>query len=227
MKVAIWGATGATGSELLRLCLEESGIDEVRIFGRRKIGLENAKATEVTVENFLNADSYANSLEDIDVAFWCLGVSQSVVGDEKRYREITFDYAMVAAKALISSSAAAQFHFVSGMGAKKTARPMWARVKGETEEALADMGFSRLVIWRPGYIHVPGGRKDPAFWERAWELLSPLFRLVPGLVNPVADIARAMLREALKGRTGEGGVIECGSREIRKLGSGRASLGSE
>ena len=101
MKVAIWGATGATGSELLQRCFEDSAVDEVLIFGRRESGIENPKATEVLVEDFNDANSYAGAtLDAIDVAFWCLGVSQSAVSVEARYREITFDYAMVAAKAL-------------------------------------------------------------------------------------------------------------------------------
>ena len=224
MKVAIWGATGATGSELLRLCLEDSRIEEVRIFGRRESGVSSPKASEVIVEDFSAGNCYADALAGIDAAFWCLGVSQSAVRDEGRYREITVDYVRVAAQELIAASPAAEFHFVSGMGAGKNFRPMWARVKAEAEEALADIGFSRLVVWRPGYIHVPGGRENPTGWERAWEILSPLFRLVPGLVNPVADIARAMLKESIGKRGGEPRVETIGAREILRLGSQNSEI---
>jgi uncharacterized protein YbjT (DUF2867 family) len=199
--------------------LAEPSTDEIVVFGRRFSGIENPKLREVVVEDFGSATSYRDTLDNIDVAFWCLGVSQSAVSDEAHYREITVDYAMTAGEALVATSPEAEFHFVSGMGAGKNARPMWARVKAEAEEALVSIGFPRLVIWRPGYIHVPGGRENPTSWERTWEMLSPLFRLVPGLVNPVATIARAMLREALEQRDGKGAVLMRGSREILKLGN--------
>lgn len=224
MKVAIWGATGATGSELLRQCLAEGQVAEVVVFGRRASGFESAKVREVIVNDFADGESYRGALQAVDVAFWCMGASQSAVPDEARYRQITLDYALVAARALKEASPAADFHFVSAMGAGTggALRPMWARVKGETEAALAGVGFCRLMIWRPGYIFVPGGRRSATTWERLWEILSPLFRLVPGLVNPIDEIARAMLREVLaESDRAKEAVTMRTSRDIRSLAEGR------
>jgi uncharacterized protein YbjT (DUF2867 family) len=203
LRVALWGASGVTGGALLRRCLEEARIARVVSFGRRGLERQEARLEQRIIDRFGDAGCYEGALANIDVAFWCLGVSQSAVSDEVRYREITVGYAIAAVEALQAASPKAAFHFVSGMGAGTGAgrfgvpRPMWARVKGEAEEALAESALHRLVVWRPGYIDVPGGRPAPTGFERCWEILSPLFRLVPNLVNPVDDIARAMLADAL------------------------------
>lgn len=209
MKVAIWGATGATGSELLRQCLADEHFEEVRTFSRRSCDVSHAKHREYQVENFLAADSYADLLTEVDVAFWCLGVAQSSVSDEARYREITCGYMEVAITELLAASPGVAFHFVSAMGAggRRWPAPMWARLKGEAEAMLRATGLRRLVIWRPGYIAVDGGRENPTRTERLWEVISPLFRLVPNLVNPVEKVARAMVREAIDGRDRSGAVL--------------------
>ena len=199
--VAIWGASGATGSELLRQCLADERVGEVRAFVRSQLDFQHESLHQVVISDFLDPQSYRGELDAIDVVFWCLGVSQSAVRDEARYREITLDYTMTAARALQAASPDVAFHFVSAMGADSSGRlrPMWARVKGETEEALKEMDWRRLVIWRPSYIEVVGGRSNPTRIERLWEILSPLFRLFPSLVNTTTDIAAAMRHEAFDG----------------------------
>lgn len=194
-RVAIWGATGATGSELVRRCIADSRVGSVVVFTRRRIAVEDPRIAQVMVDDFTDLSALREQLRGVDSAFWCLGVSQSSVPDEKRYREITLDYTLAAARALHEESPGAAFHFLSGMGADPTGktRMMWARVKGETENELQAIGLSRLTIWRPAYIHVVAGRDRPAPAERIFALIAPVLGLVPGMVNPTVDIAQAML----------------------------------
>jgi uncharacterized protein YbjT (DUF2867 family) len=193
--VAIWGATGATGSELVRQCTADSRIGSVVVFTRRPSSVEDPSITEVMVEDFTDLSGLREHLRGIDSAFWCLGVSQSSVPDEKRYREITLDYTLAAARALHEESPGAAFHFLSGMGADPTGktRMMWARVKGETESELRTIGLRRLTIWRPAYIDVVAGRDRPSPAELIFALLAPVLGLVPGMVNSTVNIAQAML----------------------------------
>jgi len=194
-RVAIWGATGATGNELVRQCIADSRVGSVVVFTRRPLSFKDPSITEVMVEDFMDPSGLREQLRDIDSAFWCLGVSQSSVSDEKRYREITLDYTLAAARALHGESPGAAFHFLSGMGADPTGktRMMWARVKGETENELRAIGLSRVLIWRPAYIHVVAGRDRPTLVERMFGLFAPVLGLVPGMVNPTVNIAQAML----------------------------------
>ncbi len=198
---AIWGATGATGIELLHTCLADRRFSEIRVFTRRPIELGDPTLRQIIVPDFLDLSSIVASLEGVDVAYWCLGVSQLAVPDESRYREITLHYALVAARALVAASPSLEFHFLSGMGAdpKGTSMMMWARIKGETETALSAVGFDRLLIWRPAYIHVVRGRKSPSLAERLFSLLYPILRFIPGMVNTTAQISRAMLQVSRAG----------------------------
>jgi uncharacterized protein YbjT (DUF2867 family) len=196
-RVAIWGATGATGSELLRQCVSDPRVGSVSVFTRRPIAVDDPSVEQFIVDDFMDLSAVRAALAGMDAAFWCLGVSQSAVPDEQRYREITFDYTVTAARALRRESPHVAFHFLSGMGADPSGRSrmMWARVKGEAENALRDEQFKRLTIWRPGYILVVAGRDKPTpLGERIFAMLAPVLTLVPGMVNPTVDIAQAMLR---------------------------------
>jgi uncharacterized protein YbjT (DUF2867 family) len=215
LRVAIWGATGATGSELLRQCVRDPRIGEITAFLRRPLDAAVPSVTQVMLRDFLDLDAVQDALNGLDVAYWCLGVSQSAVPDEERYREITHAYALTAARALLANSPQAAFHFVSGWGADPTGRSrmMWARVKGQTELDLQTVGLSRVTIWRPGYIHVVGGRKAPLLADRLAWLVSPLLRIIPGVANTTINIAHAMLHVA----DGEGRSGPVGPREIDRL----------
>lgn len=220
--VAIWGATGATGRELLQRCLRDRRVAGVLALTRRSLSLESPRLKEVLVDDFLDLSPLREELRGIDVAYWCLGVSQSAVPDEGNYRQITRDYTLAGARTLLQESPDAEFHFVSGMGADRTGRSrlMWARIKGETEASLLALGMRRLVIWRPGFIRVPGGRAAPSVAERLAAWLSPLLRLLPNMTNTTVRIAQAMLAETE--RPGPGATFS--ARDINRLARGsRAS----
>ena len=199
LRLALWGATGATGGEVLLQCLQEPQVDLVRVFTRRLLPEENEHVQQVQVDDFLELSAHRNELRGIDVAFWCLGVSQSAVPQEGAYREITRDFALAAARALREESPQAEFYFLSGMGADPKSRLMWARVKGQTEVDLLGLGLRRVVVVRPSYIYVTRGRTSPSLTDRVWRALSPALRLWPNLTNTTVDIAHSMIHCALAG----------------------------
>jgi hypothetical protein len=53
---------------------------------------------------------------------------------------------------------------------------MWARVKGQTENALLRLPFRSVYVFRPGYIHPVHGVTSKTRWHR----------LVQAAVNPIA-----------------------------------------
>ena len=191
LNIAIWGSTGATGGELLRQCLDDPRIAEVRVFNRRPLPTVGSRVKQVIIEDFVDSSGFSDYLRGIDAVFWCLGVSQSAVPDERLYREITCTYALAAAGALLEESPEGMFHFLSGMGADRSGRSsmMWARVKGEAETHLSNLGLQRLVVWRPAYIHAVRGREKPSLLDRVWMRLFPFLRLFPNATNTTVDIA--------------------------------------
>ena len=79
------------------------------------------------------------------------------------------------------------------------AAQMWARVKGETENALLGMGFKGAYMFRPGVI-VPmhGIKSKTAVYRVAYTLVTPLLPLLlrafPKHVTTTEQVGRAMLR---------------------------------
>ena len=90
---------------------------------------------------------------------------------------------------------------------------MWARVKGETELALQQLGLARMVCWRPGYIHAPRLLPGRPLADRITRRLYPLLRPFKSMSVPAVDIGKAMLLATRLGRAD--GIIE--NREIREL----------
>jgi len=197
IRVVIFGATGAAGSAVLRECTSDPRVTEVVAVIRRRANVTAPGLKEVICNNFLDLQPISEHLVGMDACFYCLGVSQARVRDPARYREITHDYTLVAARAILEQSPACVFHFLTGVGTDPTghSRMMWARVKGEAEVALARVGLAGAVCWRPGWIHP----FHPDGLRRGSRLLHPLFRRFPGMAVSSVEFGRAMLQATFEG----------------------------
>jgi hypothetical protein len=196
LRAAIWGASGAAGAEVLRQCLAEPRIGDIVAFTRRPLSIDgNARGRvgEVPVADFLDFTPYRRELRDIDVAYWCLGVSQLTEPRREPYRVITRDFAVAGASVLRDESPQAMFHFLSGMGASRLGLSpvMWGRVKGEAERAILNLKLRRTALWRPTFIHSVAGRERPTRGDIMAERFC--FRFIPLLTNSTLNIAHAML----------------------------------
>lgn len=112
---------------------------------------------------------------------------------------------MAAAKAVATANPAATFVYVSGVGADSTekGRVMWARVRGETENALLAMSLDTYIL-RPGFIQARNGAvsKTPLYRAlyRVFAVLYPVLRtVVPNFVTTTEQVGRAMLGIARHG----------------------------
>lgn len=76
---------------------------------------------------------------------------------------------------------------------------MWARVKGQTENAIAKLPFKAVYSFRPAFIHSPDGVVSKTLLYRAlYAVLRGLYpllkRLFPRFVSTTGQIGQAMLR---------------------------------
>jgi uncharacterized protein YbjT (DUF2867 family) len=73
---------------------------------------------------------------------------------EADYRHVTVDIAVAAGRALVAANPGMTFIFVSGTGTDSTgkSRTMWARVKGEAENAIFALPFKASYAFRPAFI---------------------------------------------------------------------------
>ena len=151
MHLILTGATGLVGSGVLDAMIRTPGLTKISILSRRPVAMaDDAKDPRIHVVLHKDFASYEPSvLEQLRGAsgcVWALGISQSKVSRDE-YARITRDYTLAAARALATlspedGSAPFRFVYVSGDGATQAPgrfSPIFARVKGETETALADL----------------------------------------------------------------------------------------
>jgi uncharacterized protein YbjT (DUF2867 family) len=153
MKVIIFGATGMVGQGVLRECLLDPDVQRVLSIGRSATGQRHEKLRELIRADLLDYSAIENELRGYDACFFCLGIT-SLGLSEEQYRRVTYDITMAAAKALARLNPDMTFIYVTGVGTDSTehGRTMWARVKGETENALLRLPFRAAYMFRPAAI---------------------------------------------------------------------------
>ncbi len=208
VRVILFGATGMVGQGALRECVLDPEVTAVLAVVRRAGSLgqwgASGKIREVVAADFYDFSGIENELAEYDACLFCLGVS-AVGMKETDYRRVTYDLTMAAARAVLRANPAGMtFEYVSGAGTDAKGRQMWARVKGETENALLAMGFKAAYMLRPGMI-VPldGIKSKTAAYRIPYMVLTPLLplllRMFPKYVTTTEQVGRAMLRVAKQG----------------------------
>jgi uncharacterized protein YbjT (DUF2867 family) len=221
MKVVIFGASGMVGSGALLECLDDPRVESVLVIGRTACGLTHARLREVLVRDFLDYSSVQPLFRDRDACFFCLGVS-AAGKSEAEYRRLTFDLTLAAARSMVEANPAMVFCYVSGEGTDSTARGrvMWARVKGETENALLALPFRAAYMFRPGFIQPQRGvRTKTPLYRAFYTVLAPLYpllrRVAPAWVTTSTAMGRALIAVAANGH--EHRILR--SRDINQLGA--------
>ncbi len=153
MRVLIVGASGMVGQGVLRECLAAPDVSEVIALGRSKIEPAPPKLRQLVQDDLFDLTRVEPELQGIDACFFCLGVSSSGLS-EAAYRHITYDLTLAIATVLARLNPAMTFSYVSGAGTDSTerGRSMWARVKGQTENALNALPFAGVYLFRPAVI---------------------------------------------------------------------------
>jgi uncharacterized protein YbjT (DUF2867 family) len=205
MKVILFGATGMVGQGCLRECLLAPSVESVLAVGRSATGQRHAKLREILHDNFLDYSAIESELEGFDACFFCLGVS-SLGMSEARYRHLTYDLTMAAAKTLSRRNPNMVFVYVTGAGTDSTERGslMWARVKGKTENDLLKLPFRAAYMFRPAGIQPLHGIRSRTAWVQALyvtaaPLLALLGRVAPKYMTTTEQVGRAMIKVARDG----------------------------
>jgi uncharacterized protein YbjT (DUF2867 family) len=125
---------------------------------------------------------------------------------EADYRRVTYEFTLAAARTLARLNPEMTFVYISGAGTDSTerGRSMWARVKGETENALLKLPFRAAYMFRPGTIAPLHGIKSKTrayrvFYAIAGPVLPWGYRRWPKYVTTTEQLGRAMLVAAKRG----------------------------
>lgn len=205
MNVLLFGASGMVGQGVLRECLLDPEVTSVRSVVRRPTGVRDEKLREIVHPDFLDFSPIESDLSGLDACFFCSGVSSSGMS-EPDYRRVTREQTLAAANALARLNPGMTFVYVSGAGtdASEKGRTMWARVKGETENALLRLPFRAACMFRPGVIQpLHGIRSKTRLYRVLYALLAPVLpllrRFLPGSVTTTEQVGRAMIAVAKHG----------------------------
>jgi uncharacterized protein YbjT (DUF2867 family) len=194
------------GQGVRRECVLDREVEAVLEVVRRatgpSLGRRSEKVRELVANDFYDFSAVEDAFAGYDACLFCLGVS-SVGMKEAEYRRVTVDITMATARA-VRRAGVGTFVYVSGAGTDANGRAMWARVKGETENALLGMGFKAAYMFRPGLI-VPmaGIRSKTAVYQAVYSALRPvlplLLRMFPKHITTTEQVGRAMLEVAKRG----------------------------
>ncbi len=205
MKVIVFGATGMVGQGVLRECLLDPGVTGVLTVGRSATGQTHEKLRELVCKDLTDYSRVADDLSGYDACFFCLGVSSAGMS-EAEYRRVTYDIAVAAARTLVELNPNMTFVFVSGAGTDATgkSRTMWARVKGDAENAILGLPFRGKYVFRPAFIQpMHGIRSRTASYRILYAIVAPfvplLKALFPRSFTTTERVGRAMLNVARHG----------------------------
>ena len=150
MKTAlIFGSSGLIGNELLKTILLKNNYSNIKIFVRTVPEINNSKV-EIIKTDFRNLEKYKDKINGDD-CYFCIGTTKKDTPDKNEYRRIEYDLpvniAIIAKKNSVNS-----FYYVSSIGASPKASSGYLKNKGEVEEELKNLNFSKLVIIRPSLL---------------------------------------------------------------------------
>ena len=149
MIALIIGATGATGKDLVQQLLLDSDFEEVHIFVRKTLKIENSKL-KVHVIDFERPDEWKDLVKG-DVAFSCLGTTLKIAGSKEAQRKIDVSYNAQFAKSA-KENGVDDFILVSAYGADRNSNMFYSKLKGELEEKIKELHFNQLTIFQPGML---------------------------------------------------------------------------
>ena len=220
MKVLLFGATGMVGRGVLQECLRDPRIESVLYVGRTSTGRQEKKFRELLLKDLTDLTGIEDQLRGFEACFFCLGVASAGMS-ETDYRRVTYDLTVGVAQTLVRLDPGMTFVYITGAGTDSSehGRTMWARVKGQTENALLRMPFKGAYMFRPGLIQPLHGIHSKTGSYRIvymllWPFMPILKALAPNSVTTTERVGRAMIRVALDGAP----THILGTREINALG---------
>jgi uncharacterized protein YbjT (DUF2867 family) len=195
IRALVAGGTGLVGAALLARLDASSDVDEVVSLVRRD---EPARGKIRSLVVDWDALVRTPELTEVraDVAFCCLGTTRKKAGSAEAFRKVDFDFALAFAHAA-KSAGVRRFLLVTSLGANAKSSLLYARTKGEVEQAVMALGFDATEVLRPSMLD--GDRNESRLGETVGlafgRVLSPLLgRYRPIHAGVVAD---ALVRLAL------------------------------
>ena len=198
MKTALlFGSSGLIGGHLLNKLIQNNDYNKIKIFVRTEPEIKDSKI-EIIKADFNDLKKHTEDIKGND-CFFCIGTTKKNSPDKNEYKRIERDMPLEIAE-IAKANSVNSFVYVSSGFADPKNSGAYLRYKGEVEEELKKLNFTKLGIMRPSFLL--GNRKEKRFGEKIgiffFKLLSPLFLGPLKKMKPIHSekVAKAMIKVA-------------------------------
>ncbi len=167
----ILGATGLTGSLLLKKLIADDRYKKIILISRTKIAPLHSKVAQ-HIGDLLDLTQFSDYFK-ADELYCCIGTTKEKTKDKTVYKNIDYGIPFAAAK-LCKQFGIPTFIVVSALGADKNSRIFYNRTKGEMEKAVLNTNLDHTYILRPSLI--VGQRQEERIGEKIWKNILSLFQ---------------------------------------------------
>ena len=201
-QVTLFGATGLIGGYLLKFLLKDSDIHLINLVCRKPFHLQHDKINNIVID-FEDFSSILNSVSGSEIVFVSIGTTMSKVnGDKQKYKSVDFDIIFNIAKACKQKNVR-QLIYVSSLGANSNSSNFYLRLKGEIDEAIAELNLNSTSVFRPSVLL--GKRNETRPGEKILQLVMPLLDfIIPSDSKAIKaeDVAKSMLNNSKNYKSG-------------------------
>jgi len=148
------GSTGLVGSKILNYLSDNN--NKPIALARSKINQLPSNAQELIID--FDSLLINGSLPSCDHIFICLGTTIKIAKNKENFKKIDLDYPLVIAQKALDSGAK-KLTLISSVGADSQSKNFYLRIKGELEDAILELGFESVNIFRPSFLIGQGGRQ--------------------------------------------------------------------
>jgi len=195
------GATGLIGKLVLPELLNSLHFNRVGEFGRRVTTLP---PTEKLLQRTIDFEKLSESgLKDEtwDVVYVTLGTTKAIAGSKEAFTKIDYEYVVNAAREARVPGRQQRLVYLSSAGSNPKSYVFYLKSKGETEAALAAIGYDDFIALRPG----PFLNADRTGTSRESERFEKMFNWAFSYF-PSADVKDISLAVRLAGELGTKGL---------------------
>ena len=183
----IAGSTGLIGGNVIEVLSKQK--QSAIALTRRSIPNLPPEITEMIID--FEAFEKNGSLPSCNNIFICLGTTIKTAGSKENFKKVDINYCLSIAKKA-KEAGAETLSLVSSVGANSSSKNFYLKTKGELEEALQELGFLTVNIFRPSFL--VGERSEKSLAEKIAVKLAKILDLF--LIGPASKY-RSVKAESL------------------------------
>jgi len=143
----IAGSTGLVGGNVIKVLSNKK--QSVIALTRRSMPNLPPEITEMIID--FDAFEKNGSFPSCNNLFICLGTTIKTAGSKENFKKVDINYCLSIAKKA-KEAGAETLSLISSIGANSSSKNFYLKTKGELEEAVQELGFLTVNIFRPSFL---------------------------------------------------------------------------